>query len=300
MALSRRLALIVTVVTGSTLLAGAAGQSQAPIFRTAVRTVPVYATVTDRDGRLVPGLTREDFEVLDSGRPTPITLFSSDPRPFTAVVMLDTSASMTEHLQLLDRAAEQFLIRMLPEDRAQVGAFNDKVQISGAFTNDRDELIAELDNLQFGNATRLYDSIAISLDALKGVDGRRVVLVFTDGDDSASQVRFRTALERARDEEVMVYAIGLEVNYFNGARWVRTRPDRNLRQLAYETGGGFFELTRSDELSATFTRVSQELRSQYLLGFTPETLDGQIRPLEVRVKAPGMTVRARRSYLATD
>ncbi len=300
MALPVRLALALIVAAGGTLLAGATQDPQSPAFRTGVRTVPVYATVVDGSGRLVPGLTQEDFEILDNGRPAPITLFSDEPQPFTVVVMLDTSASMTEHLRLLENAAEQFLMRMLPVDRAQVGAFNDKLQLSGTFTSDRDELIAALDDLQFGNATRLYDAIAYSLDALEGVEGRRVVLIFTDGDDTASKTRFRTALERARDEEVMVYSIGLEVTYFDGAKWVNTRPDRNLRRIASETGGGFFELKKTDELSPTFTQVSQELRSQYLLGFAPENLDGRVHKLEVRVKKPGMNVRARRSYLAVE
>jgi Ca-activated chloride channel homolog len=298
--LAGRVALCVAVAVGGPLLAGATQDPPPPGFRTAVRTVPVYATVLDRTGRLVPGLTQADFEILDNGRPAPITLFSNEPQPFTVVVMLDTSASMTEHLRLLNRAAEQFLIRMLPVDRAQVGAFNDKLQLSGTFTSDRDVLIAALDDMQFGNATRLYDAIDFSLEALQGVEGRRVVLIFTDGDDSASRTRFGNALARARDEEVMVYSIGLEVHYFNGANWVRTRPDRNLRRIAAETGGGFFELKKTDELATTFTRVAQELRSQYLLGFVPETLDGRVHKLEVRVKTPGTTVRARRSYLAAD
>ena len=227
-----------------------------------------------------------------------ITSFSNDPQPFTAVVMLDTSASMTEHLKLLNQATEQFLMRLLPVDRAQVGAFNDKLQLSGTFSNDRDELIAALDDLQFGNSTRLWDGLAFSIDALKGVDGRKVVLLFTDGDDTASKVRFGDVQARARDEEVMVYGIGLSVDYFNGARQVRSRPDRNLRRIAEETGGGSFEMQKSDELAPTFTRVAQELRSQYLLAFAPETLDGKVHKLEVRVKRPGVTVRARRSYSA--
>ena len=119
--------------------------------------------------------------------------------------MLDTSASMTNNLELLNRAAEQFLIRLMPTDRAQVGAFNDKIQLSGTFTNNRDELIDALDDLQFGNPTRLNDAIDASLDVLEKIDGRRVVLLFTDGEDTASKIGFRTVLERARDEEVMVY-----------------------------------------------------------------------------------------------
>jgi Ca-activated chloride channel family protein len=273
---------------------------QQPTFRSGVRTVPVYATAVDGSGRLVADLEQDDFEVLDNGKVVTLSSFSNEPQPFTAVVMLDTSASMTEHLKLLNQAAEQFLMRLLPVDRAQVGAFNDKLQLSGEFSNDRDDLIAALDDLQFGNATRLWDGLAFSLDALKGVDGRRVVLLFTDGDDTGSRVRFGDVQNRARDEEVMVYTIGLSVNYFNGVRQVQTRPDRSLRRIADETGGGHFELQKSDLLASTFTRVSQELRSQYLLAFVPETLDGKVHKLDVRVKRPGVTVRARRSYSATS
>lgn len=276
-----------------------AQQPDQPVFRSSVRTVPVYATVVDSSGRLVPGLEQSDFTVLDNNKPAEMLLFSNESQPFTAVVMLDTSASMTANLKLLNRAAEQFLLRLLPSDRAQVGAFNDKIQLSGTFTNDRDELIAALDDLYFGNPTRLNDAIATSLDELKGVDGRRVVLVFTDGEDTSSRLGFKTVLERARDEEVMVYSIGLESEYFNGTRVVRSRPSRDLRRISDETGGGYFELQKTDELAPTFTRVAQELRSQYLIGFAPIALDNRVHKLEVKVNKPGMTVRARKSYLAT-
>ena len=174
---------------GVVAFAAPAAQDQ-PLFRSSVRTVPVYATVLDSTGRLVPDLVQADFSILDNGKPAEIGLFSSEPQPFTAVVMLDTSASMTANLKLLNRAAEQFLLRLLPVDRAQVGAFNDKIQLNGTFTNNRDELIAALNDLYFGNPTRLNDAIAASLDVLQGIDGRRVVLVFTDGEDTASRIGF--------------------------------------------------------------------------------------------------------------
>lgn len=275
-----------------------AQQPEQPLFRSSVRTVPIYATVVDAGGRLVPDLQRGDFSILDNGKPTDVTLFSNESQPFTAVVMLDTSASMTANLKLLNRAAEQFLLRLLPVDKAQVGAFNDKIQLSGTFTNNRDELIHALDDLYFGNPTRLNDGIAAGLDALKGMEGRRVVLVFTDGDDTASRLGFKTVLERARDEEVMVYSIGLESEYFNGQRLVRSKPSRDLRKISDETGGGYFELAKTADLAPTFTRVAQELRSQYLIGFTPAALDNKVHKLELRIDKPGMTVRARRSYLA--
>jgi len=294
--MTRALTVACLLAAGAAVLAA----DQQPTFRSGVRTVPVYATAVDGTGRLVSDLAEADFELLDNGKPVTISAFSNEPQPFTAVVMLDTSASMTEHLKLLNQAAEQFLLRLLPVDRAQVGAFNDKLQLSGEFTSDRDALIAALDELQFGNATRLWDATAFSLDALKGVDGRRVILLFTDGDDTGSRVRFGDVQNRARDEEVMVYTIGLSVNYFNGVRQVQTRPDRSLRRIAEETGGGHFELQKSDLLSSTFTRVSQELRSQYLLAFAPDNLDGKVHKLDVRVKRPGVSVRARRSYTASS
>ncbi len=289
---------VLAMTLAGAALAAAPAVLDQPIFRSAVRTVPIYATVLDAGGRLVPDLEQSNFSVFDNGKPAEVALFSSESQPFTAVVMMDTSASMTANLKLLNRAAEQFLLRLLPVDRAQVGAFNDKIQLSGTFTNDRDELIAALDDLYFGNPTRLNDAIGASLDALQGIDGRRVILVFTDGEDTASRTRFGTVLDRARDEEVMVYAIGLESEYFNGVRVVRSRPTRDLRKISEETGGGYFELKETAELSPTFSRVAQELRSQYLIGFAPAALDGKVHKLEVRVNRPGMTVRARKSYLA--
>ena len=101
----------------------------------------------------------------------------------------------------------------------------------------------------------------------KGKDGRRVILVFTDGDDTSSKARLGTVMDRARADEVMVYAIGLESNYFNGQQTVRSRPDGGLKKIADETGGGYFELKKTADLAPTFTRVAQELHSQYVLGF---------------------------------
>lgn len=275
-------------------------EGQEPIFRSSTRIVPVVATVLDAQGRLVPGLEQDEFTILDNGKPQEITFFQNDVQPFTVVVMLDYSASMTANLDRLQAAAEQFVLRMLPEDKGQVGSFSDKIQFSGTFTNDRDDLVFALKDLQFGNPTRLYDATYESIDMLKGVEGRKVVLVFTDGDDTASRRGMGDVLERAKDDEAMIYAIGLESEYFNGQRMVRTRPDRGLRRLADETGGGYFELKKTDDLAPTFTRVAQELHSQYTLGFSPASLDGKEHKLVVRMKQPGMTARARRTYVASS
>jgi Ca-activated chloride channel family protein len=280
------------------LCGGFSAFAQQPTFRTGTRTVALYATVTDNQKRLVPDLEQGDFEILDNEKPQTIDLFVNEVQPITVVVMLDTSASMTGNLKLLEQAAEQFLLRLLPKDKGMVGAFNDKIEFfPSTFTSDRDRLIRSLRDLDFGNPTRLYDAIAASMDRLDKIDGRRVVLVFTDGEDTNSRSGGGEVLEQARREEVMIYAIGLRSDYFNGSRQVRSKPDSGLKRLAEETGGGYFELDKTSDLAPTFTRVAQELHSQYVLGFTPALLDGKIHKLAVKAK-PGMTVRARRSYVA--
>jgi Ca-activated chloride channel homolog len=272
---------------------------QPPAFRAGTQVVALYATATDKSDRLVPDLTKDDFQIFDEGKPQTIVVFKNAVEPITVAVLLDTSASMTSNFDLLKAAAEQFILRLLPADKGMVGAFNDKIQLSGPFTSDRDDLVAYLSELDYGNPTRLYDAIGEGLDALKTVSGRRVILVFTDGDDTDSHTSFGDVLDRARSEDVMIYAIGLESEYFDGMRKVRTHPDRRLSKLAEDTGGGYFELKKTSDLASTFTRVAEELHSQYVLGFTPAVLDGKVHKLEVRVTRSGVTVRARKTYVAT-
>jgi Ca-activated chloride channel family protein len=272
--------------------------AQQPTFKAGTQVVSIFATVTDPQKRLVSGLNQEDFSVFDNEKPQPLVYFDNSIHPINVVVMLDTSGSMTLTIDLLKQAAEQFLIRLLPDDKARVGAFNDKIQFNARWSNDRDQLITDTKNLDYGNGTRLWDAVGASLDELKAVDGRKVILIFTDGDDTESRLRLGTVMDRARAEEVMIYAIGLESIYFNGQQRVRTKPDGGLRKIADETGGGYFELTKASELAPTFTKVAQELHSQYVLGFTPTTLDNKVHKLAVKLKQPGMTAQARRSYLA--
>ena len=271
---------------------------QAPTFKSGTQIVSLFVTVADAQKRLVPGLTKDDFEVFDNEKPQPLVYFDNSIHPINVVVMLDTSGSMTLTIDLLKQAAEQFLIRLLPDDKARVGAFNDKIQFNARWSSDRDQLITDVKNLDYGNGTRLWDAAGASIDELKGIDGRKVVLVFTDGDDTESKISLGNVIERARVDEVMIYAIGLESNYFNGQQRVRTKPDSGLRKISDETGGGYFELTKASDLAPTFTKVAQELHSQYVIGFTPTLLDNKVHKLVVKMKQPGMTARARRSYLA--
>jgi Ca-activated chloride channel family protein len=278
---------------------GQTPQQPTATFRSATRTVPMIATVTDAQDRLVPDLARDDFEILDNEKPQDITIFDNQILPITIVVMLDTSGSMTGSMKLVQRSAEQFLLRLLPRDKALIGAFNDKIQFVGTFTSDRDELVASLREVDFGYPTRLYDAVAASLDRLLDIEGRRVILLLTDGEDTSSKAGEGEVLDRARQEEVMIYGIGLESVYFNGARNVRTTPDAHLKRLSEETGGGYFRLTDAKNLEATFTRIALELHSQYVLGFAPAALDGKVHKVQLRVKRPGLKARTRKTYLAS-
>ena len=290
------------VLAFATAVALLAASPAAQRIKVSTQTVPIYATVVDSQRRLVADLQQEDFEVYDNGKLQTLTNFVNEVTPFTAVVMLDTSGSMTLNLEFVKYAAEEFVLRLLPDDKAKVGAFNDKIQIlprDGPFTSDRDRLIHYLkEGLDFGYPTRLWDAVDESIAHLEQLEGRRVVVVFTDGEDTASRASSGDALERAREKDIMVYGIGMQSDYFNGQSRQRTRPDRRLKGLAEETGGGYFELTKKDDLGPTFTRVAQELHSQYVLGFSPAVLDGKVHKLEIKVKRPGMNARGRKSYVA--
>ncbi len=284
------------------LTASAAAQGQK--IKVSTASVPVYVTVMNPERQLVPDLTQEDFEVLDNQKPQTITVFENKPVPITTVVMLDTSGSMTGNMAFLKEGVEQFLLRLLPEDKAQVGEFNDKIKFHpGEFIDNRDRLIYLLKNdIDFGYPTRLWDAADESLQRLEPMDGRKVLVLFTDGDDTSSKIGSGKVMDHAREKDIMIYGVGFESVYSpdGSQHMVRSRPDRNLKKLTEDTGGGYFELRQTADLNETFTRVAQELHSQYVLGFSPERLDGKIHKLDVRVKKTGMTARARKTYLAAS
>jgi len=305
------------LLTVASLLAVAVATSHAfqqPTFKSGARTVAVYATVTDKDGRLVPDLTREDFEIRDSGKTQPIAVFSNEVQPISVVLMLDRSGSMRGNFRLVEAAGEAFIRALLPADRARIGSFAEKVQIDPEnFSSDKKELVNILrTKLQNEGPTPLWNAVDASIATLKEQDGRKVVLAFTDGADNPGNLGFNNMsfmdiMRRAQVADVMVYAVGLEstggapsAGAFGGpgGGFGGSRPDPGLPAIAEETGGGYFELRRAPDLAETFARVADELHRQYLIGFTPEKLDGKMHKIEVRVKKPGMKVRARKEYFA--
>jgi Ca-activated chloride channel family protein len=288
---------------------------QAPVFRAGVETVAIYATVVDRYGEMVLNLTRTDFDIYDNGVKQDLNLFVTGLQPITAILLVDTSASMTVSLDLARAAAEQFVIRMLPGDQARVGSFSDRLDLSPSFSGNRDAILKSLrEGLHIGNPTRLWDSVEDTMTALSPVGGRRVLMLLTDGQDTMSQKRADEVLTRARADELMIYAVQFRSTLqgrlaevplaprpgqvFTDDRFRNPPPTEALRRIALQTGGGHFLLGEFDDINTTFTRVMHELHYQYVLGFTPQKADGRIHTLDVRVRVPGMTVRSRQSYQA--
>jgi Ca-activated chloride channel family protein len=303
---------------------------QEPTFKGAIRTVAVYATVTSAEGRLVPDLGRDVFSVFDNGKRQELTLFANDVQPITVVMLLDRSGSMRRNFGLVEKAAEEFVNALLPADKARIGSFSNRIQVDPRdFTSNHEELLGILrTELQEVGPTPLWNAVNVGITALLHQQGRRVILVFTDGMDSPMNFSggnntLKDVMKRAEEEDVMVYAIGLAGGGPFGGRFGGGRrggrgggyggggyrggygrrppvdkPDEGLPKIAAVTGGGYFELTSTSDLASTFQRVADELHHQYALGFTPAALDGKMHKLEVRVASAGATVRARKSFLA--
>jgi Ca-activated chloride channel family protein len=334
--MSRSAALLVGLLLASLGASSAAPQTQPPSFTAGIRTVAVYATVTNAAGRLETDLSRDDFKIDDDGKRQELTLFSNDVQPITVIMLLDRSGSMKPNFDLEERAAEAFVGAMGPADKARIGSFATRIQVDpDDFTSDHGALLKILRNdLQEDGPTPLWNAVDTGIDKLLIEQGRRVVLVFTDGVDmplnfSNRNKSLKDVMKRAEEQNVMVYAIGLAGQ--NGAPagaprgipdpFGRTggggggfggrnaggsggslqmeKPDEGLPKIAAATGGGYFELTSARELAATFARVANELHHQYALGFTPEKLDGKMHDLAVHLSKPDLMARARKRYLAS-
>jgi VWFA-related protein len=261
-------------------------------FRTSVDTVSIYATVSEADGRLVPDLVKEDFTVFDNDAPREITLFSSEIQPITVVIMLDMSGSMFSRFLRLRTSTLSFVDALLPQDRAQIGSFGDEIAISPYLTSDKQVLRRVLRNeLWPMGGTPIWNALDTAMTALGAESGRRVVLTITDGRNLCNFPRCLKPGDverRAVREGFMLYAIGMD----------GTGLDGEIMTMAEETGGGHFALPEGADLTSTFARVADELRRQYLIGFSPAALDGRLHRVDVRVGRAGMKVRARRNYLA--
>ena len=304
------LAACVIVSAGS-----ATATRQEQVFRGTGELVRVFVTVTDKDGRLATTLTQPDFSVRDDGKPQTITLFDNSPQPIRLIVLLDVSGSMEGNLPLLRAAADQLITRLQEKDLARLGTFGRDVTIGPAFSRDPDELRRSLPAAIDPEApTPLWRAIDEAITAFGNTgDNRRVVLVLSDGHDkpvgfSKRYVSQVEVMDRARNEDVMIYAVGMRSRGRQmqpgigpgglQAALVADLPDPGLARVAEETGGGYAEIKLGQDLAASFAAVVDELHSQYLIGYAPPKRDGKTHKIDIRVATNGMKARGRKSYVA--
>jgi len=297
-------------------LAATVGAAQQPIFKGRSDVVRVFVTVTDHDGRLVTSLAQSDFEIRDEGKPQPIVLFDKTPQPIRLIVMLDVSGSMEGNLPILREASQELFGRLRGDDLAKVGSFGREVSISSEFTHEPQALDAALPQTIVPDApTPLWRALDQAMDAF-GHEGdeRHAILVLSDGKDTDSGFGRHVSsqaqvIDRARADDVMIYAIGLRSRRRQSmspglgpsglrAAMLDDLPDPGLARVAEETGGGYVEIRPGDDLAEAFGQVADELHGQYLIGFAPPSRDGKVHKVDVRVATKGLKPRARRSYVA--
>ena len=265
---------------------------QAPVFKSSVNIVPVYATVTDAKGAYRAGLTRDDFVVLDDGKPQEIVSFSDEAQAISVSVILDTSGSMAEARPAMLAAAGVFLNELRPDDRAMLGSL---VYAGRPFTSDKSRLKSAMDLIPPDPGSPIWASLDGAATALKSETNRKVIVIYTDGQNKnlrgfgapgTNESSVRTRLEA---DGVMLYAIGFQGVSLAGG----------IKNMARRSGGRGIELAPGDDLAKTLTAIADELHHQYLLGFTPAAFDGRSHRITVQLKHPDLSVRAREQYVAT-
>jgi Ca-activated chloride channel family protein len=302
--------------------------------------VSVPVSVLDRQGRFVPNLQREDFKVLENGVEQRIAYFEPTEKPFTVALLLDTSGSTVFHLSEIKEAAISFAKQLRPQDRVLVVTFNEQVLLLTEATNNLN-VVTEVINTyaNTGYSTRLYDAIDLVIEErLNKIQGRKAIVLFTDGVDTSSfQATYQSTLRQAEELDALIYPIQYDTKDFVAAtqglgkitiaRRTRSWPfpgrtssqviygpaiqtpgtsvadyeraDQFLHQLADKTGAKLFQANDSGQLAQSFSKIAEELRCQYSLGYYPQSTptDGERRQIKVHVDQPDLAVRARDSYV---
>ena len=316
-------------ILGSSLLvaftAAAAGQEQTPQTATSTlkvltKVVNVYAIVKDKKGRLIPNLNKEDFEVSEDKALQEIRYFSRETdTPLTIGIMVDTSPSQRRVLQVEKDEAKAFIRQILrPKDLAFVLHFDIEVELLQNFTRDAHLLSNAIDQTEIngggqgptpgtfptgssGGATHLYDAVYLAAnDLLKHEVGRKVLILLTDGEDQGSRFKIADGLEAAQKSDVIIYSVNIVDRAFYGSLGMGFGGDAALKKLSEETGGHVIGVKRARDTAAAFEEIASELRTQYLLGYTPSNSknDGTYRKIQVGTHTSDYKVQARRGYYA--
>jgi len=290
------LGLAVGVALTPAVAAGQTGQSR-PTFRAGVDMVPVAAVVRDQYGRMVRGLHASDFVVIDGGEQRPVLGFDENPTaPVSLAVLIDESGSMSG-----DRVrARDFVSALVAEfgrtavagDRAALAGFSSSVREIVPFTTNLDRLQAGIEGTGAYGATAVHDAIADAARRLVPVEGRRALVVVTDGLDTRSQLTIEQVSGIASSIDVPVYVARVE-----STTAAKSEGHASLEDLARWTGGDALDATSARAAAITVSRILSDVRHQYLIAFESAPQPGW-RLLEIRTTQPGLTVRARSAYVA--
>jgi VWFA-related protein len=261
--------------------------------------------VTDASNHYVTDLAEGEFSVFEDGIKQNITFFSRRQQPIAMSLLLDSSASMEQHLGTLQTAATNFIKKLKPNDIGQVIDFDSRVEIRQGFTSDQKALETAVFQMSSGGSTSLHNAIYIALKELSKIRAqteedvrRQAIIVFSDGEDTSSLVSFEEVLELAKRSETSIYTIALRgtdtrARGFREAEFV-------MRQLAQETGGRAFFPLRIEDLTGVYEQIADELASQYTIGYTSKNTrrDGAWRRVVVQIARPSLTPRTKRGYYA--
>jgi VWFA-related protein len=260
------------------------------VFKSQVNVVNIFFNVKDKHGMLIPNLTKDDFQVLEDGKPQTVKYFSAEAnQPLTLGIMIDTSASQTRVLDIEQTSCAEFLRDVLrPKDLAFVINFDVDVDLDQDFTNNIRDLTRALNKMQINagmgggppglgggpvpttpRGTLLYDAIYLGADEkLKNEVGRKAMIIFTDGEDQGSRLRVQDAIEAAQKADTICYVILIADRGFYGG--FGYSGDADMQKLAQATGGRVIEVgNKQDKLKQAFDQIQNELRSQYNIGYTP-------------------------------
>lgn len=305
MRLTPAILLIAALLAVASLAASQQGDPDAPpAFRTGVDVVSLNVTVTDGEGRFVTDLDREKFQIFEDGVLQEITFFSGSRLPIALSLLIDTSASMDKRMRTAQEAAIGFSRSLGPDDLAAIIDFDGRVEILQDFTNDLDQLGDAIRRTSAGGSTSLYNALYIALKGLGDAPlrpseiRRQAVVVLSDGEDTSSLITFDEVLELAKRAETGIYTIGLRAE--EDERSGFSEADFVLRQLAYETGGRAFFPEDINDLPAIYSQISDELSSQYSVGYISANplRNGQWRRTIVRVDSERTTARTKQGYYA--
>lgn len=277
---------------------------QLPSFRAGVDIVSLTVTVTDPEGRYVTGLDADDFAVYEDGARQDVQFFNRSNLPVALSLLLDTSASMEERMRTAQEAAVGFAKRLRPEDLGELIDFDSRVEVTQPFTSDAASLENAIRKTTAGGSTSLYNAVYIALKELKKARAktesdvrRQAIVVLSDGEDTSSLVTYDQVLDLAKRSETAIYTIGLRSKEEGQGKGFR-EAEFVLRDLAQQTGGRVFYPNRVEELSSVYSQISDELASQYLVGYISKNAkrDGAWRRVLVQTSRPGTTARTKQGY----